>query len=266
MNNNDILRRVRYILDLKDNQITKIFKHVGTEAPEQQVNLWLKREDEAGFVELTDELLIDFLDALVIEKRGKKDGPSVRFKQKLDNNLILMKLKIAFHLKSEEALEIMELAEFKISKHEFSALFRKKDHKHYRVCKNQLLRKFMKGLQNKYRGKSHANVNNSDDDVVKYSEKKMSRIKPSPIKTSNTRPLSKKTLSTKPASSKPASSKPTSSKPTSSKPTSSKPTSSKPASYEPSKVKTNDKNQRSEGTTKSKNVTTAASVWKIPKK
>ena len=152
MNNNDILRRTRYILDLKDNQITKIFKHVGVEATEQQVNHWLKREDEPGFVALTDENLIDFLDALIIEKRGKKDGPAVRFKQSLDNNLILMKLKIAFHLKAEEALDVMSLAGFKISKHEFSALFRKKDHKHYRACKNQMLRKFMKGLQIKYRG------------------------------------------------------------------------------------------------------------------
>ncbi len=93
MNNNDILRRTRYILDLKDNQITKIFKHVDVEATEKQVNLWLKREEEAEFVLLPDETLIDFLDALIIEKRGRKDGPSVRFKQTLDNNLILMKLK-----------------------------------------------------------------------------------------------------------------------------------------------------------------------------
>ena len=157
MNNNDILRRTRYILDLKDNQITKIFKHVEVEATEQQVNLWLKREDEPGFVALPDQTLIDFLDALIIERRGRRDdAPSVRPTQQLDNNLILMKMKIAFHLKAEEALAIMELAEFRISKHEFSALFRKKDHKHYRACKNQMLRKFMKGLQIKYRGQSNA--------------------------------------------------------------------------------------------------------------
>ena len=153
MNNNDILRRVRYILDLKDNQITKIFKHVDVDVSEQQVNHWLKREQEDAFIELSDNELIDFLDALIIEKRGKKDGPSVRFKQRLDNNLILMKLKIAFHLKAEETLEVMQLADFKISKHELSALFRKKDHRHYRVCKNQILRKFLKGLQLKYRSK-----------------------------------------------------------------------------------------------------------------
>lgn len=148
MNNNNILRRTRYILDLKDNQITKIFKHVGVEASEQQVNRWLKRDDEAGFEPLND-------DALIIEKRGRKeDGSTVRAKQKLDNNLILMKLKIAFNLKAEDSLAIFELADFEISKHELSALFRKKGHKHYRVCKNQMLRKFMKGLQIKYRGLS----------------------------------------------------------------------------------------------------------------
>lgn len=155
MNNNNILRRVRYILDLKDNQITKIFKHVGVEASEQQVNRWLKRDDEAGFEPLNDDALIDFLDALIIEKRGRKDdGSTVRAKQKLDNNLILMKLKIAFNLKAEDSLAIFELADFEISKHELSALFRKKGHKHYRVCQNQMLRKFMKGLQIKYRGQS----------------------------------------------------------------------------------------------------------------
>lgn len=175
------MRRVRYILDLKDNQITKIFKHVGVDVNDKQVNQWLKREDEAEFIELSNEKLIDFLDALIIEKRGKKDGPSVRFKQSLDNNLILMKLKIAFHLKAEEALAIMELAEFKISKHEFSALFRKKDHKHYRACKNQMLRKFMKGLQVKYRGKVNTNHKKSE------------------LKIDNNRPLENKTLSRKPA-------------------------------------------------------------------
>ncbi len=151
MNNNDILRRVRYILDARDNKIVAIFKHVAVAVSEQQVNQWLKRDGDPDFVELQDQELLDFLDALIIELRGKKDGPEIKFKQALNNNVILMKLKIAFHLKGEDVLDLMQLAGFKISKHELSALFRKKDHKHYRVCKNQILRKFMKGLQLKYR-------------------------------------------------------------------------------------------------------------------
>jgi uncharacterized protein YehS (DUF1456 family) len=62
-----------------------------------------------------------------------------------------MKLKIALNLKAEDVLGILELAEFRISKHELSAFFRKPGHKHYRECKDQILRNFLQGLQLKYR-------------------------------------------------------------------------------------------------------------------
>ena len=62
-----------------------------------------------------------------------------------------MKLKIALNLKAEDILEIMDLSDLHISKHELSAFFRKKDHKHYRNCKDQIFRKFLKGVQLKYR-------------------------------------------------------------------------------------------------------------------
>jgi uncharacterized protein YehS (DUF1456 family) len=45
----------------------------------------------------------------------------------------------------------MALANFPIGKHELSAFFRKPGHKHYRECKDQILRKFLKGVQLKYR-------------------------------------------------------------------------------------------------------------------
>ena len=45
----------------------------------------------------------------------------------------------------------MDLAEFRMSKHELSAFFRKKGHKHYRECKDQILRHFIKGIQVKFR-------------------------------------------------------------------------------------------------------------------
>lgn len=63
-----------------------------------------------------------------------------------------MKLKIALNLKAEDVLEIMALADLKISKHELSAFFRKPAHKHFRECQNQILRNFLKGMQLKYRG------------------------------------------------------------------------------------------------------------------
>jgi len=48
-------------------------------------------------------------------------------------------------------LEIMDLANLRISKHELSAFFRKPGHKHYRDCKDQILRNFINGVQLKYR-------------------------------------------------------------------------------------------------------------------
>ena len=68
-----------------------------------------------------------------------------------EGDYTMKKLKIALDLKSEDILEIMALAQFSISQHEISALFRRPDNKHYRLCKDQILRNFLKGVQRKYR-------------------------------------------------------------------------------------------------------------------
>jgi uncharacterized protein YehS (DUF1456 family) len=48
-------------------------------------------------------------------------------------------------------LAVLELANFRMSKHELSAFFRKPGHKHYRECKDQILRNFLAGLQVQFR-------------------------------------------------------------------------------------------------------------------
>jgi uncharacterized protein YehS (DUF1456 family) len=45
----------------------------------------------------------------------------------------------------------MDLADLRMSEHELSAFFRKPGHKHYRLCKDQILRNFLRGVQLKYR-------------------------------------------------------------------------------------------------------------------
>jgi len=88
---------------------------------------------------------------LINDKRGKKEGPQPEPEQRLTNNIIFRKLRIALDLKAEDVLEIMIMAGLRISKHELSAFFRRPDHKHYRECNDQILRNFLKGLQLKYR-------------------------------------------------------------------------------------------------------------------
>ena len=153
MTNNDILRRLRYILNIKDTKITKILSSANYQVPLPRVVSWLKKEGNEDFTECMDKDLTAFLDGLIIEKRGPRDdsnNPKAQTTTRLNNNLIFLKLKIAFNLKSDDVLELLRMANYRISSSELSAFFRKKTHRHYRVCKDQILRKFLKGLQLKY--------------------------------------------------------------------------------------------------------------------
>ena len=149
MRNNDILRRLRYTFDLKDSQMMTLFELGGLPVEWAQVSAWLKRDEDPAYQECSDTQLAIFLNGLIIDKRGKKDGPQPEPEAVLTNNVILMKLRIALNLKAEDVQEIMGLADMPISKHELSAFSRKPDHKHYRVCQDQILRNFLKGLQSK---------------------------------------------------------------------------------------------------------------------
>ncbi|HIJ79934.1 MAG: DUF1456 family protein [Desulfobulbaceae bacterium] len=154
MTNNDIMRSIRYTFDIPDVQMVAIFALADLAVTREQVADWLKKEDEPGYQQCPDPQMAMFLNGLINYRRGKKEGVQPAPEQRLTNNIIFRKLKIALNLQAEEILEIMALAELSMSKHELSAFFRKPDHKHYRDCKNQVLRNFLKGLQLKYRAKA----------------------------------------------------------------------------------------------------------------
>jgi len=151
MTNNDVLRRIRYIFDYNDTKMIAIFELADLKVSREQLSDWLKKDDDPTYKALSDTQLATFLNGLINDKRGKKDGPQAVPEKTLNNNIIFRKLKIALNLKEEETLAILELSNLSISKHELSAFFRRADHKHYRVCKDQVLRNFLKGLQLKYR-------------------------------------------------------------------------------------------------------------------
>lgn len=151
MTNNDILRRIRYIFDFNDSKMIAVFGLADHQVTREQISGWLKKDDDPAYLKCSDTLLAIFLNGLINDKRGKKEGPQPEPEQRLTNNIIFRKLKIALNLKAEGILEIMDLANLRISKHELSAFFRKPNHKHYRDCKDQILLNFLKGLQLKYR-------------------------------------------------------------------------------------------------------------------
>ena len=151
MTNNDILRRIRYIFDYNDSKMIAIFGLADAKVTRGQVSDWLKKEEDPAFQKCSDSQLASFLNGLIIERRGKKEGAQPDPEQRLNNNIIFRKVKIALDLKAEDILALLAQSDMRISKHELSALFRKPDHKHYRECNDQILRNFLNGVQLKYR-------------------------------------------------------------------------------------------------------------------
>lgn len=149
MHNNDVLRSLRYAMDCSDAKIARFAELGGIKVDKAEVSGMLKKEDDAGFLPCSNAQIDAMLDGLIIERRGqiepKPDQPPpapIPF----GNNGILKKLRIAFELREEDILAIMELADFRVSKPEVGALFRKEGHKNYRPCGDQFLRYFLKGL------------------------------------------------------------------------------------------------------------------------
>jgi len=160
MNNNDILRRLRYAFDFSDSKVITLFELGNLQVSRAEISNWLKKDDDPDFQDCSDTQLAMFLNGLITDKRGKKEGPQPEPEKYLTNNIVLNKLKIALSLKAEDILEIMESANFHISKHELSSFFRKRGHRNYCECKAQILRYFIKGIQLKFRSE----LESGDDD------------------------------------------------------------------------------------------------------
>ncbi|WP_159799797.1 DUF1456 family protein [Flavobacterium sp. MK4S-17] len=64
----------------------------------------------------------------------------------MNNNDIFKKLRVALQLRDDQIVEILQLADFRISKAELGAFFRNADHPNYMECGDQVLRNFLNGL------------------------------------------------------------------------------------------------------------------------
>lgn len=175
MDNNDILIRLRYALDIKNSDMVEIFKLGGVELTKEEVLKILIKSNESDMEEeeydrdtgenedrinCDNHMLEAFLNGLIIFKRGKQDqktDQSNRPAQPLKsnenvNNILLKRVKIALALTSEDMLDILEAAGVNITKGELGAVLRKEGHRNYKVCGDRYARNFLKGLALKYRG------------------------------------------------------------------------------------------------------------------
>ncbi|MDY1036193.1 DUF1456 family protein [Lelliottia sp. CFBP8978] len=147
MLSNDILRSVRYILKSNNNDLVRILALAEVETTPANIASWITKEDEEGFVRCPDIILSSFLNGLIYDKRGKDESaPVLSPERRVNNNIVLKKLRIAFSLKSDDVMAIMTKQKFRVSMPEITAMMRAPDHKNYRECGDQFMRYFLRGL------------------------------------------------------------------------------------------------------------------------
>ncbi|MDN5710429.1 MAG: DUF1456 family protein [Planococcus sp. (in: firmicutes)] len=159
MDNNDILIRLRYALDLKNSDVKEIFALGGEKVDAVDVPLILTKtpepDDEGAEanIPLANDQLERFLNGLITFNRGPKPGDSgpPEVSGEHVNNLVLKKLRIALELTSEDLLDLWKLAGINVSKGELGAFLRKEGHKNYKELGDQLMRNLFKGITLNYR-------------------------------------------------------------------------------------------------------------------
>ncbi|MCZ2258442.1 DUF1456 family protein [Sporosarcina sp. G11-34] len=164
MNNNDLLIRLRYALDIKNSQMVEIFKLGDIEVTKAEVLKILTKVDDSStddeeYMICTDSMLDSFLNGFIIFKRGKQEPKPGQAEKPASatkitentNNILLKKVKIALTLTSEDMLGILEEAGITITKGELGAVLRKEGHRNYKECGDRYARNFLKGLALKYK-------------------------------------------------------------------------------------------------------------------
>lgn len=179
MDNNDLLRRLRYALRCDDAHTSHLIQLGGGTATTAQAARWRAKESEPEFSPCSADIIARFLDGLIIELRGPKDEPAAspwptRSKksdkttptetkavdaqqhgkadnnpkqvEQMDNNVVLKQLRIALSLRSDDVHAILKDGGSALSSSEAGALFRKPDARNFRRCGDQVLRQFIAGL------------------------------------------------------------------------------------------------------------------------
>ncbi len=79
MSNNDILKKLRVALQLRDDQIVDILQLVDFKVSKAEIGALFRNEDHPNFKPCGDQILRNFLNGLVIHLRGPRDDkkPSV---------------------------------------------------------------------------------------------------------------------------------------------------------------------------------------------
>lgn len=75
MTNNDVLKKLRVALRLRDDEIVDILALVDFRVSKGEIGNLFRSEDHPKYVECKDQILRNFLNGLVIHLRGTKENP-----------------------------------------------------------------------------------------------------------------------------------------------------------------------------------------------
>ncbi len=162
------MRRLRYALRCDDAQTSRFIQLGGGTTTTAQAARFRAKETEDEFTPCDAEVVAQFLDGLILEKRGPKQSneptttnpwpdrsknkqaaaatPEKMEAEQMDNNVVLKQLRIALSLRSDDVHAILVDGGSAMSASEAGALFRKPDARNYRKCGDQVLRQFIAGL------------------------------------------------------------------------------------------------------------------------
>ncbi|MEO5776115.1 MAG: DUF1456 family protein [Flavobacterium sp.] len=101
MNNNDIFKKLRVALQLRDDQIVEILELVDFRMSKGEIGNLFRNADHPDFMECGDQVLRNFLNGLVIHLRGTKENPKnamdvIRQNQEVVKKNVAEKSKAAF--------------------------------------------------------------------------------------------------------------------------------------------------------------------------
>jgi len=95
MNNNDIFKKLRVALMLRDDQIVEILELVDFRMSKGEIGNIFRSQDHPNYMECGDQVLRNFLNGLVIHLRGTKEDPK-------NPNEVLAKHKAEIPAKAEK--------------------------------------------------------------------------------------------------------------------------------------------------------------------
>jgi len=157
MTNNTILQKIQFALHLTPEDNARIFAHVSFPIePAQVVGYFIDRKHE-DMLPCPNNALAAFLEGLIIDRRGVNEkNPTIpEFSTaRLDNNDVLKKLRIAMDFHGEDVSLVLERAKADVHPNDLSNYFRKKGHKHYKVCPDDDLVSFLLGIRLCFKPKS----------------------------------------------------------------------------------------------------------------